>query len=104
MRILLTLGLLTATVFSLAAWYAPASAERAADQSNPYNLPSTHFGSESPASAQGDVAPGFAHASIPANPGAPDARPVGQQVCTACHSKESQNFAHTTHALGMNAA
>ena len=105
MRILLTLGLLTATVFSLAAWYAPDSAELATEQSNPYNLPSTHFGSENPNSAQGlDAAPGFAHASIPGNPGAPDAKPVGQQVCTACHSKESQNFAHTTHALGMNAA
>ena len=35
---------------------------------------------------------------------APGAKPVGQDVCTACHSKESQNFAHTTHSLGMTAA
>src|SRR3546814_7970205 len=38
------------------------------------------------------------------NPQAPDAKTVGQQVCTACHSKESQVFAHTTHALGMQVA
>lgn len=68
-------------------------------------LPATHFGSEQPAMAHAAVgAPGFSHASMPANPLSPDAKAVGQAVCTACHARESENFAHTSHALGMDAA
>src|SRR5690606_26254883 len=44
------------------------------------------------------------HAPVANNPDSPDARAVGQQVCTACHVQETANFAHTVHSLGMEAA
>ncbi|MGH8039022.1 MAG: DmsE family decaheme c-type cytochrome [Stenotrophomonas sp.] len=73
--------------------------------SNPHRLPETHFGSENPGAVRDSTAaPGFALASVPANPLSPNAKAVGQAVCTACHAKETGNFAHTAHALGMNAA
>ncbi|WP_396937047.1 DmsE family decaheme c-type cytochrome [Mycolicibacterium sp.] len=50
------------------------------------------------------ASPGFGLSRAPANPNAPDATPVGQTVCAACHRLEAANFAHTIHALGMNAA
>lgn len=83
---------------------APAAAQQ--ETATRSSLPSTDFSSErgSNRSPHGQIAPGFADASIPGNPGAPDAKPVGQQVCTACHSQETRNFAHTVHALGMGAA
>ena len=78
----------------------------AAQQSPESRLPSTHFGSEQPVvSAHGlNAAPGFAHAPVAHNPDSPDARQVGEVVCTSCHAQESSNFAHTAHALGMSAA
>ena len=107
MRVFLGL-LLLLTVATLvgASWFAPVAAQVSTPASNPHNLPETHFGAENPAAAAHgfNAAPGFAHASIPLNPQSPDAKPVGQQVCSACHSKETENFAHTVHALGMNAA
>jgi DmsE family decaheme c-type cytochrome len=106
MRIFLAIGMAAACVFAAAAWFAPVAAQEGIEaRANPHNLPPTNFSSEDAQAGHGfDPAPGFDHPSIPDNPGAPDAKPVGQQVCTACHSKESQNFAHTIHALGMNAA
>jgi DmsE family decaheme c-type cytochrome len=50
------------------------------------------------------IARGFSDAPIPANPQNPGATPVGQRVCASCHVRETANFAHTLHALGMNAA
>ena len=77
----------------------------AAQQSSALNLPSTHFGADLTASPHGfAAAPGFAHAPVPVNPDSPDAKRVGEQVCTACHTRETENFTHTVHALGMNAA
>ena len=105
MRLFIALGLATAGIFAVAASLAPIAAQESSTAANPYNLPATHFGSENPQAGHGfDAAPGFADAHVPGNPQAPDAKPVGQQVCTACHSKESQTFAHTTHALGMQVA
>src|SRR5690606_15950030 len=106
------LGLATAAVAALAVagWQAPVAGQNTLTQStatpdNPHNLPSTHFGSDAPVSGHGfDVPPGFANARAATNPLAPDATPVGEQTCTACHTREQQNFAHTTHALGMSVA
>ena len=105
MRLFIALGLATAGIFAVAASLAPIAAQESSTAANPYNLPATHFGSENPQAGHGfDAAPGFVDAHVPGNPQAPDAKPVGQQVCTACHGKESQTFAHTTHALGMQVA
>ena len=97
---------------AVAQWVWPVSAQRAEPEVltppaafDASKLPATHFGSEQPSAAHAALgAPGFAHASIPANPLSPDANPVGQAVCTACHARESENFAHTIHALGMDVA
>ena len=97
---------------AVAQWVWPVSAQRAEPEVltppaafDASKLPATHFGSEQPSAAHAALGvPGFAHASIPANPLSPDANPVGQAVCTACHARESENFAHTIHALGMDAA
>lgn len=69
-------------------------------------LPATNFSSEDPSARVdlGDAPPGFADAAIPVNPLAPDARPVGTAMCTACHGLENEHFAHTVHALGMTVA
>src|SRR3546814_7038301 len=105
MRIFIAVGLVTVGIFAAAGSLAPIAAQEGATAANPYNLPPTHFGSENPQAVHAfDVAPGFADAPVADNPQAPDAKTVGQQVCTACHSKESQVFAHTTHALGMQVA
>ncbi len=102
MRVVLgSLLFIVVAVLTAAGLMAPVSAQ----QANRSQLPSTHFGSEVPVSPHGfNAAPGFAHAPVPTNPGSPDARAVGQQVCTACHGRETANFAHTVHALGMDAA
>ena len=98
--------LLMAAFLIIAGALAPVAAQqpaRAADV--PHNLPETLFSAESPLPGHGfDPPAGFAHASIPNNPLQPNATPVGQQVCSACHSLETANFGHTLHALGMNAA
>ncbi len=51
-----------------------------------------------------DVAPGFSWAFPASNPQAPDAKAIGQATCTSCHTLETEHFAHTTHALGMEVA
>src|SRR3546814_3962399 len=104
MRVFLgSLLVLVAAILVSAGLIAPVSVS--AQQAATQNLPSTHFGSEGPVSPHGfNAAPGFAHAPIPDNPDSPGARAVGQQVCSTCHSQETKNFAHTVHALGMEAA
>jgi DmsE family decaheme c-type cytochrome len=49
-------------------------------------------------------APGFANAKVASNPNAPDATPIGEKTCIACHQLESEHFTHTLHALGLHAA
>lgn len=76
-----------------------------AQQTRRIALPSTHFGSDQSTSPHGFMAaPGFAHAPVANNPDSPGARQVGEAVCASCHTKESENYAHTVHALGMGAA
>jgi DmsE family decaheme c-type cytochrome len=50
------------------------------------------------------AAPGFARAVVATNPEAPDAKPIGEHTCIACHQLESEHFTHTLHALGLHAA
>ncbi|MEJ1963877.1 MAG: DmsE family decaheme c-type cytochrome [Gammaproteobacteria bacterium] len=40
----------------------------------------------------------------PAESRGADAKPVGEQVCTSCHTLENKNFSHTVHAMGLRAA
>jgi len=107
-RLVATLLLFSAAAltFVSAGYVRPTAAQpgAAAPKDNPYNLPNLRSGAADGASSRGYASPGFAHAASATNPLHPDARPVGQQVCIACHSLEAGNFAHTLHALGMNAA
>ena len=108
-RILLCLVFALAAAAMLgASWLAPVMAQSTGStgaHSSQVKLPSTNFGSPNGDKMHGfNAAPGFAFASIPGNPQAPTAKPVGEAVCTACHTKEQGNFAHTVHALGMQAA
>ncbi len=50
------------------------------------------------------AAPGFARAVVATNPEAPEAKPVGEHTCIACHQLESEHFTHTLHSLGLHAA
>jgi len=90
---------IAAAVLVVAAWFVPEPLQ--AQQA--VNLPSTQFAIEP--SAHGFAAPpGFANATPARNQAHPNAQPVGEAICTACHSRETQNFAHTVHALGMQVA
>ena len=82
---------LAAVALCLAAWLAPSLA-RAADAD------------EARASAPLPVAPGFARAKVAVNPGAPEATPIGEASCFACHQLEAEHFTHTLHSLGLHAA
>ena len=104
MRILGAALLLVSSMVVGVGWLLPATAQDPAATSSPHNLPATDFQSGASAAHSFGAAPGFADASIPINPNAPDAQPIGQGTCVACHSGEAANFAHTTHALGMEAA
>ncbi|MFA5684252.1 MAG: DmsE family decaheme c-type cytochrome [Lysobacteraceae bacterium] len=71
-------------------------------------LPGTNLAADAPLAAQ-DMArfatvPGFANARIPHNERHPEARSIGDASCKGCHALESEHFAHTLHALGMEAA
>jgi DmsE family decaheme c-type cytochrome len=70
------------------------------------SLPSTDMsGDETP--GHGRLArptPGFLNARVAENPQAPDARPVGEKTCIACHKLEADHFTHTLHALGLHVA
>jgi len=100
-RVYLALLMLVATaVLVSVAWLAPVKADASGQA---VKLPETHFASTQ--SGHGFSAPpGFADAVPARNLAHPDAKAVGQQVCTACHSQESGNFAHTAHAAGMQVA
>lgn len=106
MRILMGLAAAAASVLVVSGWLAPVSAQDGATPTdNPHNLPSTHFASDAPIAGHGfEVPPGFSKARAAVNPLAPDAKPIGEETCTSCHTLETQNFAHTTHALGMKVA
>lgn len=66
-------------------------------------LPSSNFGG-SDSAVPDSVAPGFARASIPFNPLAPEATAIGEQMCASCHQLEEEHFGHVLHALGLRAA
>lgn len=66
-------------------------------------LPPTNLSGDGIVSSE-NAAPGFAYASVPHNPAAPDAKPTGEAICTACHALEDDHFSHTIHALGLRAA
>jgi len=92
--------LLAAALLVSAAWLAPVQAGAPAQA---VKLPETRFASS--VSGHGfNAPPGFADAVPARNTAHPEAKPVGEQVCTGCHAKESDNFAHTAHALGMQVA
>jgi len=91
---------MAAAVLVIAAWLVPEAAEA---QQQTVNLPATQFATGH--SGHGfDAPPGFASAAPARNLAYPDAHAVGEAVCSACHSRETQNFAHTVHALGMQVA
>lgn len=107
MRVFLgSLLAMAAAVLVAAGLLAPVAAQQAdQQQAGGYNLPATNFAGDTPVSPHGFAAPpGFAHAPVPGNPDSPEARVVGQLVCTSCHTQETKNFSHTVHALGMAAA
>jgi hypothetical protein len=69
------------------------------------SLPPTNFSAaDVDRSALPRAAPGFARATVAPNPQAPDARPVGERTCIACHSLEVDHFTHTLHSLGLHVA
>ena len=45
----------------------------------------------------------FDNASLPDNPLAPQARPVGSKTCISCHALENLHFSHTAHARAFRA-
>ena len=67
-------------------------------------LPATNFSTDSNWRAMPAAAPGFAHATVAANPQAPDARAVGEKTCIACHKLEADHFTHMLHSLGLHVA
>lgn len=104
-RALLALMFVLAAAAMLgASWLAPVMAQSAPAGFDPSKLPATHFGSQDGNAHDFADAPGFAFATVPANPLQPTAKPIGEATCTACHGKEQANFAHSVHALGMQAA
>jgi len=56
----------------------------------------------SPAGGSGSATP-FDAASIPANPQAPDADPVGARTCVACHAQENIQASHSLHVASFRA-
>ncbi|MBO9662970.1 DmsE family decaheme c-type cytochrome [Dokdonella sp.] len=70
------------------------------------NLPASGLSNEEVQSTGRTLlaAPGFAKAKVAVNPAFPDATPVGERTCTACHQLEADHFTHTLHALGLHAA
>jgi len=73
------------------------------------SLPSTNMSSDPRAAQDGrrqgpGPTPGFANAHVADNPAAPQARPIGERTCIACHRLEAEHFTHTLHALGLHLA
>jgi hypothetical protein len=81
-----------------------------ADSANPsepaaQSLPPTNFSAaDIDRSALPRAAPGFVRATVASNPQAPDATPIGEKTCIACHRLEVEHFTHTLHALGLHVA
>jgi DmsE family decaheme c-type cytochrome len=87
-------------VITLVVAFASASA-----QTPPNGLPATNLSAEDTSGhSAARPAPGFANATVAANPQAPDARAVGERTCIACHRLEAEHFTHTLHALGLHVA
>lgn len=102
MRMYVAALVLASSIATACGWLLPVSAQ---DHRSTHALPSTQLGDDNAAARSGrQAAPGFAHARVAENPDAPEARMVGQATCTGCHARETEHFAHTTHALGMNVA
>ena len=69
------------------------------------SLPSTNFSADRTVNSNlPRPAPGFANAHVAPNPQAPNAKPVGEKTCIACHRLEADHFTHTLHALGLHVA
>lgn len=69
------------------------------------SLPETNMSVEPPSrELLRQVAAGFSRATIAHNPLAPNATSVGSAVCSACHTLETEHFAHTIHAVGLRVA
>ncbi len=94
----------TAAAILVIGWITPAAAQPDAVAGSGIQLPENPTVIHRADRAGPHAAPGFAHARLAVNPRFADAQAVGQQVCTACHARESDTFAHTIHALGMNVA
>jgi len=74
-------------------------------QQDSNSLPPTNFSAtEIDRSALPRPGPGFARATVAPNSQAPDARPVGERTCIACHKLEVEHFTHTLHSLGLHVA
>ena len=101
-------GFLLAVLCSAVAGQAMAQGQSQQSLQDVYkSLPSTNMSSDSPAAVDGrrpQPAKGFALAVVADNPQAPDARPVGERVCIACHRLEAEHFTHTLHSLGLHVA
>jgi DmsE family decaheme c-type cytochrome len=70
------------------------------------SLPPTNLSDDKPRAPSNvpPPAPGFANAHVADNPLAPQARPIGEKTCIACHQLEARHFTHTMHALGLHVA
>lgn len=105
MRVFAAAFVLASSMLTGAGWLWPVAAQDVAQAANPHNLPGSNLGNDTATAGHGfGPAAGFASASAPINPQAPDAKPIGQATCVACHSGEADNFAHTSHAMGMQVA
>jgi predicted CXXCH cytochrome family protein len=89
-------------VIAVGAWAAASSPPA---QDHPTSLPATNFSAaDGNLAALPRAAPGFARATVASNSQAPDARPVGEKTCIACHKLEADHFTHTLHSLGLHVA
>lgn len=97
---------LTAKVLAFVAIVLLLGAASAQQASREDSLPATDMALDSRAgsSTPRRAPPGFAGASIPTNPAAPDATSIGDAVCSSCHALETVQFTHTVHDLGLRAA
>ncbi len=100
-----TLGWLAAvSVIALSLTFLGSAAAQQSREDLESTLPPSNFGGTETAHSASTIAPGFARASVPINPLAPEAKAVGEQMCMFCHQLEDEHFSHTLHALGLRAA
>ena len=99
------LFLAAATAFGTAAW-AQQQTKPQDKESFARDLPASNLSADEAHATTTRLlaAPGFAHATVATNPAAPQAKPVGEKTCIACHQLEAEHFTHTLHALGLHAA